>query len=594
MLIPTMSNSSLKNSMQAVVRRPQRWDEPLSADMPASRVKYVLDSIHFRSMSAQSFVPQISLEDIIRNDCRVHTFEPHESIVRAGAYLNSMYIVLSGRADIYSDQNSLDPKSVESKSLNRHKPKAHTSFIQWLRNSKPSEVRKAVDALPVEQLIQGLGGSKKPSPEMSGNRIEIHHVPDNARELIAGDIFGESAVLGRNEMKHSVVAKSSCVVLEIRWQGLHELRKRELNFRQFVDTQYRQRGLYDYLRSIPLFEPLADGRIRELADLALFEIHGEFEWHRKFKQASKKMREEQNFDEVIESEVLIASEGDYLDGLLLVRNGFARLSRKVNHGHYTIGHLSTGEFFGLNELWESSQQQRDVVLNCSLRALGYTDVIRIPTSWLERNLFANADIRVQATLADHLAGNSGKAASRPERVNQVDQKFTEFVVEHHFVNGTEAMMIDLERCVRCDDCVTACANAHDNNPRFNRHGPRSGRYMIANACMHCEDPVCMIGCPTGAIHRAEDGVVSINDSTCIGCSTCANSCPYDNIRMVSVHDEQGQLLVDSNSKAILKATKCDLCSTVAGGPACERACSHDALIRMDLKDNAKLADWLNR
>ena len=156
------------------------------------------------------------------------------------------------------------------------------------------------------------------------------------------------------------------------------------------------------------------------------------------------------------------------------------------------------------------------------------------------------------------------------------------------------MMIDLERCVRCDDCVNACASAHDNNPRFNRHGATFGKYMIANACMHCVDPVCMIGCPTGAIHRSEEGVVSINDATCIGCSTCANSCPYNNIRMVAARDENNQPYVDERKVPILKATKCDLCSDMRGGPSCERACSHDALIRIDLKDISKLADWIDR
>ena len=59
--------------------------------------------------------------------------------------------------------------------------------------------------------------------------------------------------------------------------------------------------------------------------------------------------------------------------------------------------------------------------------------------------------------------------------------------------------------------------------------------MVANACMHCVDPVCMIGCPTGAIHRESiEGQVVINDRTCVGCATCANSCPYDNIQMVEI------------------------------------------------------------
>ncbi len=107
--------------------------------------------------------------------------------------------------------------------------------------------------------------------------------------------------------------------------------------------------------------------------------------------------------------------------------------------------------------------------------------------------------------------------------------------------------------------------------------------MTANACMHCYDPICLIGCPTGAVHRAPDGVVQINDKTCIGCSSCANSCPYENIRMVKTRSTSGAILKDSEtSKPVLKATKCDLCSDQIGGPACERACPHDALVRLDL------------
>ena len=107
--------------------------------------------------------------------------------------------------------------------------------------------------------------------------------------------------------------------------------------------------------------------------------------------------------------------------------------------------------------------------------------------------------------------------------------------------------------------------------------------MTANACMQCVDPVCLIGCPTGAIHRSlEGGVIVINDDTCIGCGVCANSCPYDNIRMVTLHDRNGNTILDrDNQTPIAKATKCDLCVEQLGGPACERACPHDALQRLD-------------
>ena len=51
------------------------------------------------------------------------------------------------------------------------------------------------------------------------------------------------------------------------------------------------------------------------------------------------------------------------------------------------------------------------------------------------------------------------------------------------------------------------------------HFPRS--------CLHCEEPACVTVCPTGASYkRAEDGIVLVNESLCIGCKLCSWACPY--------------------------------------------------------------------
>jgi Fe-S-cluster-containing dehydrogenase component len=119
--------------------------------------------------------------------------------------------------------------------------------------------------------------------------------------------------------------------------------------------------------------------------------------------------------------------------------------------------------------------------------------------------------------------------------------------------------------------------------------------MVAHACMHCTDPVCLIGCPTGAIGREHaTGVVQINDDTCIGCGTCAQSCPYDNIRMVEIFDDAFRQQVDERQLPILKATKCDLCVDQSGGPACVNACPHDAMVRINMRETDVLSQWLDR
>ena len=105
----------------------------------------------------------------------------------------------------------------------------------------------------------------------------------------------------------------------------------------------------------------------------------------------------------------------------------------------------------------------------------------------------------------------------------------------------------------------------------------------------------MIECPTGAIHRDQmEGQVIINDQTCIGCSSCANNCPYTAIRMVEIRDTDGAILLDQRNQPIVQATKCDLCVDQIGGPSCQRACPHDALRRVDMRSLSELGEMVNR
>jgi len=65
--------------------------------------------------------------------------------------------------------------------------------------------------------------------------------------------------------------------------------------------------------------------------------------------------------------------------------------------------------------------------------------------------------------------------------------------------------------------------------------------------------------------------------------------------MVEIRDDAGAFYIDEQSKLpVLKATKCDLCVDQWGGPACQRACPHDAMVRMDMGDRDALASWLGR
>jgi Fe-S-cluster-containing dehydrogenase component len=131
--------------------------------------------------------------------------------------------------------------------------------------------------------------------------------------------------------------------------------------------------------------------------------------------------------------------------------------------------------------------------------------------------------------------------------------------------------------------VRACAATHGGLPRFVREGEKYANLLITRACYHCRDPVCLIGCPTGAIRRAGQGdVVEIEDALCIGCSACANKCPYDAITMHDTGNVWPDNMVPEGLRgaARLVATKCDKCISTDHDPACVSSCPHGCAVRV--------------
>jgi Fe-S-cluster-containing hydrogenase component 2/CRP-like cAMP-binding protein len=157
--------------------------------------------------------------------------------------------------------------------------------------------------------------------------------------------------------------------------------------------------------------------------------------------------------------------------------------------------------------------------------------------------------------------------------------------------GQSLMLIDLDRCTRCQECVKACVAAHDDGrTRLYLDGPRfEGRYLVPVTCRQCFDPVCMIGCPVGAINRGSGGEIRISDH-CIGCSKCADQCPYGSIQMDLLDralDPDPELLNLLGPGYVLRSVQeravvCDQCqSTPSGKPNCVYACPHEAAIRVE-------------
>ncbi len=576
------------------VRRPKRWDNPLDPTISDSDVEWLLAQPPLCDLDASRFPKSTPLADIIRNDCRLVRYDHGDLIVREGDYGGSAYLVLQGSVRVFVTR--LD----ESLLGRRDTPKQ-----PWWRS------------LMATLITRGIAEVRKTPLVNSGASVAVRH-PDGQTHVFLQDIdrlfathqtnllgkseiFGELSAINRSPRPFSVVADGPVALLEMRWQGLRLLR-RDPTFRQQLENLYRRTSLLSHLREVSLFRFLPEDLLGEVAAQIRFQSYGDLEWYSEFEET-----QQLDVQQRIGKEALIAEEGGSAEHLILIRSGFARLSERQGAGHRTIAYLGRGQQFGLDEIvhnWKASEGSPFLPYQRSLRAIGYVDVLRLPWKILHEKVFPHVR-------RDELTSNIQQPRYEPGRpvldlpvlnisggsdAEPIDTSVVEFLVDERLINGKQTMIIDTLRCTRCDDCVRACASFHDGNPRFIRQGPQHGQWLFPHACMHCSDPVCMIGCPTGAIARDTiHGIVSINPDTCIGCKTCAESCPYDNITMVEIRNESGQKLVDQATELpILQATKCDLCHGHAGGPACQKACPQDALIRIDMADIPNLQKWFKR
>jgi Fe-S-cluster-containing dehydrogenase component/CRP-like cAMP-binding protein len=541
----------------------------------------------FCDMDPKGFPRSAQLNDILKNDARLRLFKPGEIIVREGDYGTSAFMVLSGSAEVVLSPG-LPPAMV-----GRREPARRGLFralAQLWANSREDEVAQRDER-------SGVVGPKFSENDTSPGVIlqDIPRVLGRHRTatITPGDVFGEIAALSRMPRTATILANADgAELLEIRWQGLRDLMRNDPQLRLFIDGVYRERALSTYLEEMPFMKFLGPDEKKRLMDATQFETYGDYDWSGEYKHLLQSGAS-------AAQEPTIAVEGDYPNSVVMVRAGFARVTQRYGSGHRTLNYLGSGRMYGFDEIAHNWRQpENHVALQHTLRVIGYTHVLVIPASVIEQVVLPAMPEAMLPPLVV-TGGRSRAPFSAPpdpgSAESRVPPEVMEFITQNRFFNGTQTMVIDLDRCTRCDDCVRACADTHDNNPRFLRHGPIHNNLMVAQACMHCADPICMIGCPTGAIHRDTfEGNVVINPASCIGCSACANNCPYGAIRMVEARDSSGRILLASDANPIQKATKCDLCIDQYGGPACERACPHDALKRLNLNTLDDVVEWLQR
>ncbi|MGB5471854.1 MAG: DmsC/YnfH family molybdoenzyme membrane anchor subunit [Gammaproteobacteria bacterium] len=132
-----------------------------------------------------------------------------------------------------------------------------------------------------------------------------------------------------------------------------------------------------------------------------------------------------------------------------------------------------------------------------------------------------------------------------------------------------------DNCISCHACEAACSEKNDlpAHIAFRSVGyveggnyPAYQRLNISMACNHCDDPVCLKGCPTRAYTKfAEYGAVLQDPDICFGCGYCTWVCPYNAPQL------------DTRAGHVSKCNMCVDRLEVGLKPACAAACLAGAL-----------------
>ena len=122
-------------------------------------------------------------------------------------------------------------------------------------------------------------------------------------------------------------------------------------------------------------------------------------------------------------------------------------------------------------------------------ALDHVEVVRIQEDDFHRMMEAFPEVR-QSLEVGGAARRSSRIAQRLARTAEVP--LNQFLAQG-LMEAQSLLMLDLEKCTRCDQCVRACADAHDGVTRLIREGLRFDKYLVATSCRQCRDPLCMVG-----------------------------------------------------------------------------------------------------
>jgi putative YpdA family bacillithiol system oxidoreductase len=372
------------------------------------------------------------------------------------------------------------------------------------------------------------------------------------------DFFGEMAVLTGFPRSATVTATTDTVVLEITKEVLIDLMDESRLVKGTVNQAYTDRTLRTLFSRVPLFMGLSKTSLELLT-------------------SKVRLR-------TFQAGAVIIRERDPGDSLYVIRNGVVKISKWMGDRERVLAYLRDGTYFGEMALI------KDEPRGATVTALTKVEVAQILREDFHALLQEEPELlaKVQETIRQR-EGERSELTANPEQLDRLEKL-------QEVVHTTDVLVIDLQTCIHCDNCVRGCEAIHaDGVSRLIREGIKIDHYLVATSCRNCEDPLCMVECPVSAIARDDHGEVYIKDH-CVGCGACARSCPYGNINLFDpeVHARGkttgGELwsrfmgLLGAESPPaedeVHKPVKCDLCRDFST-PNCVRSCPTGAAKRIN-------------
>jgi carbon-monoxide dehydrogenase iron sulfur subunit len=417
-------------------------------------------------------------------------------------------------------------------------------------------------------------------------------------QLQPGTFFGEMAVLAGVERNATIAVPpgGKALVLEVTRPALRLLRKLP-RFGHALDETYRLHGFGRVLEDLTeaLSDPLNKQIVEKLRQISKFVVYGKHH--------------------------VLCQEGTPIDKIFLIRSGWVRRSRGIPFDSASAGvvmgvGVSIGvDFLGAGNCLGLEGAVQPEVWKYGASLMARTEVLEVPVAPLA------ADPNLRDRIITAFQAFSSADDNLPPTIESVPDLRPMAAAEQEIVtgivDGANLLVMDMDLCMRCGNCSLACHKVHGQS-RLLRRGihiarpvkmgvSRTQHVLSPQVCMHCKDPECLTGCPTGAIFRDPMGHVDIDPLICIGCFDCATQCPYDAISMVPRNGDVGPVfdlfgtLKQKLSLGVpmppptppvsddVVAIKCNLCEHTPLNPAgarrpaysCEENCPTGALVRVD-------------